>query len=325
MDSVTQIALGATVAASVGFKPFGRKVLLVGAFLATVPDLDIFIDYGNSIDNYTSHRGFSHSVFILTLLSIALYLLAIKLHSHFKNNKLALFLVIFLPLITHPLLDTFTSYGTQLLWPLTSPPIAWHSIFIIYPLYTLPLLITMFALWFSKNNKRWLTLNLMALFISSSYLAWGQFSQANITARVKLDKQVENSPLLVMPTPFNTLYWRILSYQNDNYYEAFTYLGDKKPLQWTSYKINRHLVENTSLPSLQRLQWFSHGWLSFEQVDDKLQVTDIRLGLAGYHPFTFAIADKDNQQWQSIEPLKVAIDEQKQQKLFDEIKEKVGL
>jgi len=53
MDSVTQIALGATVAAAVGFKSFGRKVLLVGAFLGTLPDLDVFIDYGNAIDNHT--------------------------------------------------------------------------------------------------------------------------------------------------------------------------------------------------------------------------------------------------------------------------------
>ncbi|XOT98672.1 metal-dependent hydrolase, partial [Alcaligenes pakistanensis] len=44
-------------------------------------------------------------------------------------------------LITHPLLDAFTSYGTQLLWPLAATPATWSSIFIIDPLYTLPLLI----------------------------------------------------------------------------------------------------------------------------------------------------------------------------------------
>ena len=109
MDSVTQIALGATVAAAVGFKPFGRKVLLAGAFLGTLPDLDVFIDYGNAIDNYTSHRGFSHSLFVLSLLSLLIYFVTLKLKPHFKEHKLALFLVIFLPLVTHPLL-----YGVSL-------------------------------------------------------------------------------------------------------------------------------------------------------------------------------------------------------------------
>ena len=40
---------------------------------------------------------------------------------------------------THVLLDCFTVYGTQALWPLPLPPVGWATIFIIDPLYTLPL------------------------------------------------------------------------------------------------------------------------------------------------------------------------------------------
>lgn len=325
MDSITQIALGATVAASVGFKPFGRKVLLAGAFFGTVPDLDVFIDYGNNIDNYTSHRGFSHSLFVLTLLSVLIYFITLKVKPHFKSDKLALFLVILLPLITHPLLDTFTTYGTQLFWPLTSPPIAWHSVFIIDPLYTLPLLASMLFLWFSKDKPRALKYNQIALLISCFYLAWGQFAQANITQRVQQNELVKNSQLLVMPTPFNTVYWRVLSYQAEQYHEAFTYVGDKKPLQWVSYNNNRYLIEQETLPYLQRMEWFSHGWLRFDNVDEQLHITDLRLGITGYHPFTFAVAQKQDEHWETMEPSQVAIDQVKQQQLFDRIKEQIGL
>ncbi len=42
-----------------------RKALLVGAMLGTLPDLDVFIDFGDAVRNFTYHRGFSHSLFIL--------------------------------------------------------------------------------------------------------------------------------------------------------------------------------------------------------------------------------------------------------------------
>lgn len=324
MDSITQIALGASVAAAVGFKPFGRKVLLAGAFLGTLPDLDVFIDYGSAIDNYTSHRGFSHSLFVLTLLSMMLYFILLKLKPHFKEHKIALFLTLFLPLITHPLLDTFTTYGTQLLWPLTSPPIAWHSVFIIDPMYTLPLLASMLFLWFSKNHQRGFMLNNIALIVSCAYLAWGQLAQTTITERAKQDTQIQTSMLLVMPTPFNSVYWRVLSYQGEHYYEAFTHVGDNKPLQWTRYNSNRNLIEGSSIAYLKRLEWFSHGWLRFEDIEGQLQITDLRLGVAGFHPFTFAIAQKQDDHWQKIEPFQLDIDEQKQQQLLDTIKQKVA-
>jgi inner membrane protein len=333
MDSITQIALGASVAAVVGFKPFGRKVLITGALLGTLPDLDMFIDYGNAIDNYTSHRGFSHSLFVLALLSVVLYFILLlnsnlKVKTHFQDKKLALFLTLFLPLITHPLLDSFTTYGTQLLWPLTSPPIAWHSVFIIDPLYTLPLLISILLLWFKQNKKRALMLNNIAILMSCSYLAWGQFAQSTITTRVQLDDITQNGKLLVMPTPFNSVYWRILNYQGDSYYEAFTYVGDNAPLHWIEYNSNRALIKHSEPEFLPRLEWFSHGWLRFDNVQGQLQVTDLRLGVANFHPFTFVIAEKENinksAQWKTIEPMKATMDEYKQQQLVKSLKQQAS-
>jgi inner membrane protein len=333
MDSITQIALGASVAATVGFKPFGRKVLLAGALLGTLPDLDVFIDYGNAIDNYTSHRGFSHSLFVLTLLSVMLYFIFLlnsnlKVKACFQDKKLALFLTLFLPLITHPLLDSFTTYGTQLFWPLTSPPIAWHSVFIIDPLYTLPLLISMLLMWFSHNKKRALMFNKIAILISCSYLAWGQFAQSTITTRVQQENMAQNGKLLVMPTPFNSVYWRILNYQGDSYYEAFTYVGDNAPLHWNKYNSNRALIKHSEPEFLPRLEWFSDGWLRFDDVQGRLQVTDLRLGVANFHPFTFVIAEKENinnsPQWKIIEPMKVVIDEYKQQQLVKNVKQQAS-
>lgn len=325
MDSITQIALGASVAAAVGFKPFGRKSLLVGAFLGTLPDLDILIDYGNAIDNYTSHRGFSHSLFVLTALSIILYFLILKIKPHLNAHKLALFGVIYLPLITHPLLDTFTTYGTQLLWPLPYAPIAWHSIFIIDPLYTLPLLTGVIFLCFSSNTKRSLKINQFALILSCLYLVWGQLSQTIITRNVKQDPIAQNHRLLVMPTPFNSIYWRVISYHQNQYYEAFTHLGDKTPLHWSRFDNNRQLISESVPDYVDRLEWFSHQWLRFDETQGQLQVTDLRLGVAGYHPFSFIIAKQNKQEWQTIEPQEVEMEAIAPKQLLAELKQKMNI
>ena len=59
MDSVTQLALGASVAAVCVPARHRRRALMLGAALGTLPDLDVIIDYGNAVANFTLHRGFT--------------------------------------------------------------------------------------------------------------------------------------------------------------------------------------------------------------------------------------------------------------------------
>ena len=122
MDSITQALLGATVQASLLGRWQGRKALLYGAVLGTLPDLDVVIDYGDAIADMTYHRGFSHSLFVLSSLAVALAWLARRIRPDPNYSGMRLFLTIWLVLVTHVLLDAFTSYGTQLFWPLTTPP-----------------------------------------------------------------------------------------------------------------------------------------------------------------------------------------------------------
>ncbi|GAL15593.1 hypothetical protein JCM19233_6615 [Vibrio astriarenae] len=65
MDSITQAALGATVAGAIAGKRCTPKVLLVGAALGTLPDLDVILDYGDAVSNTIKHRGFTHSLLLL--------------------------------------------------------------------------------------------------------------------------------------------------------------------------------------------------------------------------------------------------------------------
>jgi inner membrane protein len=141
MDTLSQIALGAAVGVAVmGRKTALWKAALMGAVVGTLPDLDVLIKHGDPIRDMTFHRTESHALFYLTLVAPLLALIVAKLAREmylFKHWWLAVWLV----LVTHPLLDTMTIYGTQLALPFSDYPFGVGSVFIIDPLYTLPLLI----------------------------------------------------------------------------------------------------------------------------------------------------------------------------------------
>jgi inner membrane protein len=76
MDSLTQAVLGASIQGALLGRWQGRRALLYGAMLGTLPDLDVIIDYGDAVADMTYHRGFSHSLLVLSILAVLLTALA---------------------------------------------------------------------------------------------------------------------------------------------------------------------------------------------------------------------------------------------------------
>ena len=147
MDSVTQATLGAAIGVAV----LGRRLpiwqaALSGAVVGTLPDLDVFIDFGGAVENFTYHRGFSHSLFVLPGVALLIWLALRRWWAPVRAAPGRWLIATMLALLTHPLLDAHTAYGTQLLWPLDVTPASWSTLFIIDPAYTLPLLVACIAL-----------------------------------------------------------------------------------------------------------------------------------------------------------------------------------
>src|SRR5699024_6058171 len=74
MDSLTQAVLGGSITGCALHRYIGRKSVFIGAALATLPDLDVFVRYGDPISSMTYHRGFTHSLFVLSAFAIVLTL-----------------------------------------------------------------------------------------------------------------------------------------------------------------------------------------------------------------------------------------------------------
>ena len=102
-----------------------RAALLAGAALGTLPDLDVIptnLLLSDPVDRLTWHRGPSHSLFVLPFVAWAIWAFFRKRGGRVAQAPRAWFWAILLALVTHPLLDAFTVYGTQLWWPLPVSP-----------------------------------------------------------------------------------------------------------------------------------------------------------------------------------------------------------
>jgi len=151
MDSFTQIVLGIATAELVAGKKLQNKIFLYGAILGTLPDLDIVVGkFMNDVDGVAIHRGLSHSLFLFLFLTPLLGILISKIEKGVIDFKKASWMV-FLCLVTHVLLDMFTSWGTQILWPLEYR-FAFKTIFVIDPLYTIPLLVSLLFVWSDPHH-----------------------------------------------------------------------------------------------------------------------------------------------------------------------------
>ena len=141
MDSVTQAALGAAIGQA-GFRDLGRRAALFGALCGTLPDLDSVFAGGDAWSRLVVHRGLSHSLLVLPFLAIPVGWLGWRLMGKKGTPKQWMHLA-FWALITHPLLDGCTTYGTQLLAPLSDFRFSWDTVGIIDLIYTLPLLVAL--------------------------------------------------------------------------------------------------------------------------------------------------------------------------------------
>lgn len=293
MDSITQAALGATVAGAIAGRRCNAKVLLAGALLGTLPDLDVFIDYGDDISNTVKHRGFSHSILILLPFS----LLVAGLFQRFKPlpdwSFSRLWLLVLLCLVTHPLLDTFTSYGTQLLWPLHGY-YSLSSVFIIDPLYTLPLLIAIAIGWARKASlSRYC---LIALVVSSAYLSWSLIAKQIVEERAYASLELRGfstEKVFIAPTPFNTLLWRVVALDGEHYWEGLASVLDSHPdIEFISQSRGEWPLV-TQPEQLVALRDFTDDFVRYEQLNKQLIVTDLRLGMFGNLAFKFQFGSQD--------------------------------
>ena len=300
MDSLTQIALGAAVGEAVLGHRVGRKAALWGAICGTLPDLDVLIPFTDAVADFTFHRSFSHSVIMLALLTPLVVWLIRKIHPADADHRSGWYALVYLAFLTHVLLDSCTIYGTQIFWPLSDYPMTGGSIFIIDPLYTLPLIAGVIAVAVARRNlRKAYRFNLAMLALSTLYLGWSFTAKfhAQGIAREELARQgIEYRQVVTLASPFNTILWRFVAMTPEGYAVGwYSMLDTDRNIDFTFHSSAPQLLAGLeSHWPVTRLQWFTKGYYRVGQEGQSVVITDLRMGAEDFYVFRFKVGEVGN-------------------------------
>jgi inner membrane protein len=303
MDSLSQFALGAAVGVAV----MGRRIApwraaLWGGALGTLPDLDALIDHGDPVRNMVLHRAETHALFWQTLASVPLAAAIAALTAGPRAGSARWrdfprwLATVWLAFVTHALLDAMTVYGTRLALPFSDHPYGVGSIFIVDPLYTLPLLVGVIGALIARGPG-WGRWNIAGLVLSTAYLGWTAAAQAHVEGFVRA--QIAARPdaatverVLVTPTAFNTVLWRVLVMRPDGYEEGFRSLLDgDRPIRFSAHPRDRDLLAAVrDIDAVERIARFSRGFFRVDERGGVVRITDLRMGQEPSYVFAFAVA-----------------------------------
>lgn len=287
MDSFTQVLLGIATVEAIAGRQLKNKTFIYGAILGTLPDLDVAVGlFMDPVSGVAIHRGISHSIFLFLLLSPVLGWAIAKIERGKISFQRAI-MVAFFGLFTHVLLDAFTSWGTQILWPLPNR-FALKTIFVIDPLYTIPLLISLVYLFKTQVDflrKKYL---FRGILISSCYLLLT--CGIKLFALNKFEKALQNQhisyrEIIVKPTAFNTILWNANVKTNDGYLLADYSLFDSKTVSFTLYKNNEETgKEISNTKEFKKIVAVSEGWHIVSRHKNHIYFNDLRFGLVNDNP-----------------------------------------
>ena len=216
--------------------------------------------------------------------------------------------MIYLVFATHVLLDCLTAYGTQIFWPLSSYPVAISSLFIIDPSYTLPLLLGVIcALVMTRDSDRGHLLNRYGLILSGIYLGWSLVAKVVVESNFRdalAAQEIAYERIFTVPSPFNTLLWRAVARDENGYYEGYYSIFDEdNDVRFNFYPSQDALLTGIEDEwSVQRLQWFSHGFYSVSERSGDIVISDLRMGSEPYYVFQFKVAEIANPHPRPVKP-----------------------
>lgn len=280
MDSLTQIVLGAACGEAAMGKKIGNKALLFGAIGGTIPDLDVFVGnwlYDNQIDAMLFHRGFMHSIAFAILAAFLLGLLVYKLYDNGKRKGTTTrkdwTWLFFLSIFTHPILDCFTGYGTQLFLPFSNYRVAFSNISVADPSYTLPFLLCLIVMMFfnRKNPARKLWLKL-GVGISSVYMLFtigNKFYINSVFEKSLAEQGIKYNRYNTEASILNNILWFGIAETETDYHVAFYSLFDTKSsfTDWNTIPKNHDILPKSN-EDLAQLAWFSNDYYNLEQNKD---------------------------------------------------------
>lgn len=306
MDIITQVVLGASVGEAVLGKKVGSKAALWGGLGGLFPDLDIVLSplLGLPV-SLLFHRGITHSFIIAFVLS-PLFAMAVSwIYKHRVATTYDWAKLFFFTLITHPILDIFTSYGTGFFEPFSDMRIALSSIAIVDLFYTLPLVVALVLTFFMKqSNIRRRLVMLFALGITSLYLGYTLINKMYVTSVFGEKLQNESivfSRLHTFPLLPHNFKWMAVAEVDQGYcVRYYSHFGNAHVPGYFVPKNDSLACVLNAFPSFHILKQFSKDLYALKKIDENtFEYYDMRFGKLGNTEsadfvFAFVLSIQDN-------------------------------
>lgn len=288
MDPLSQASLGASLSQSFARgesaldKSQQFSALLIGALAGMSPDLDVFIRSAEDPLLFLEfHRQFSHALIFIPFGALICSLIFYPFFRR-KLSFVQIYLFSFLAYATHGLLDACTSYGTQLFWPFSNERLAWNTVSIIDPLFTLPVLVLIIFAVFRKKP-----VYARAAFVYAIvFLCLGLVQKhraENVIYQLAQTRGHTIERMHIKPAFGNRHLWKLI-YEYEGYYyvDAAKLLLDTKIITGTSIQkldIKRDFPwlpeDSQQARDIERFRWFSDDFLAVSRHNPDL-IIDMR-------------------------------------------------
>lgn len=286
MDPVSQGVVGAAFAQTAARRGQLATVAWYGALGGMAPDLDVlFQSPTDPLLFLEFHRQFTHSLVFIPFgaLLVFLVLRAIAARVSLLQGLTTAqgYLACLMGYATHGLLDACTSYGTQLLWPFSDARIAWDSMSIVDPLFTLPLLVFVIAA--SRSKRQWLTWCACGWMLGFFVLGWWQHQRAMAAAeQVAQIRGHDPMRMTVKPSFANLVLWKAIYEFDGHYYvdavrvgtQRLWYPGARVPKLSLARDFPSLQTDSRQAKDVERFRWFSDDYLSV--LEDGPHIVDMR-------------------------------------------------
>jgi len=296
VDSITQIALGAVIGQAIGGRKLGAKAMIFGGLAGFIPDLDVLVTpimermgHHDEFSRWKYHRHVTHSLWFGPVLGSLMGWGLWKWYEKQVGHLLPWIAVMILALLTHPLLDTCTIYGTQLLAPFSDHRYFISSVSIIDPFYSLPLIFSLILYRIKSTRFRSLQISRYILFLTTAYLAfgWGLNFRAESLAKGQLaEKHISYQRLDAYTTIFQPWLRRVVVWEpNEKLRVGFISTLSPSEIKWSCFQQSSSEIRQEILDTYEgrMMNWFSVDTLAVIPVDNGtvIRASDARYGTPG--------------------------------------------
>ncbi|MCI5057565.1 MAG: metal-dependent hydrolase [Flavobacteriales bacterium] len=286
MDSITQAALGGAIGQAVLGKQIGNKGAILGAIVATIPDLDIvLLSFYDSVERISIHRGYSHSILFSVLGAFLISFLLSKIKWTRQVSIWRLLIFSWITLITHMLLDAFTTYGTQLFLPFSDIRLGFDSINIVDPFYTIPLLLGLILSFSNYNKGRLKTIfNKAGIILSTLYLlstlCVKEYVKKNYDRKLKASK-IDYNALLTVPVGIGSINWYGVAKSKDSLFIAKYSIFKNTSVHFEGYPVNDTLLQTLKPNLVEKMKWFAKGFYTVSKHHEKIHFYNLQVDMRG--------------------------------------------